>query len=81
VVAQVAFRSQPPAFSRHSFTSTQPSSPVPVYPLGQGPQVQEPGVFVQSVSGSQPPFPVRHSSLSVHVSPSPVQPRRHVHLR
>ncbi len=53
--------------------STQEVAPVPVYPVGQAPQVREPGVLVQVVSASQPPLAVRHSLMSTQeVAPVPV---------
>jgi hypothetical protein len=37
------------------------------------PQLREPPVFVQLVSGSQPPLSLRHSSMSAQpLSPSPL---------
>ena len=45
-------------------TGTQPVAPVPVYPGGHAPHVNEPGELLQVVSESQPPFAVLHSFTS-----------------
>jgi hypothetical protein len=53
--------------------STHPALPLPVYPDGHAPHVRDPGVFVQTVSVSQPPLLVEHSLMSTHpVLPVPV---------
>lgn len=44
-------------------------------------QVREPGVLVQAAFASQPPLFVRHSLMSVQVTPSPVKPWLQVHVR
>jgi hypothetical protein len=55
--------------------SVQAVAPVPEYPFGQGLQTRPPGVFMQVVSVSQPPFAVAHSSMSTQiVLPVPVYP-------
>ena len=44
---------------------------MPVYPAGHGPQVREPGVLVQTLSGSHAPLPVRHSLTSMQPDAPP----------
>ena len=55
--------------AKHSSTSTHDVSPVPVYPLGQSPQVRPPSVLVQVTRASHPPLLVRHSFTSTHEPP------------
>lgn len=40
-------------------------------PVGQGPQVLEPGVFVHVATREQPPLFCKHSFMSLHLTPSP----------
>ena len=68
---QVTSLSHPPLRTSHALDLTQLVSPVPLYPAGHALHVRPPGVFVQSVSRSQSPLRFSHSSMSVHVTPSP----------
>jgi hypothetical protein len=43
-------------------------------------QVRPPGVLVQVALGLQPPFPVKHSLVSLQVSPSPENPDLHAQV-
>ncbi len=45
----------------------QPVEPVPVYPEGHDPQVNEPALFVHVVNVSQAPFDTLHSLMSEQV--------------
>jgi hypothetical protein len=52
---------------------TQLVAPVPLYPAGHAPQLRLPGMLVQVVSASHPPWLVAHSSMSTHpAAPVPV---------
>ena len=60
-------------FGAQSLMFTQLVAPEPLYPAGHAPQLRLPGVLVQVVSASHPPWLVAHSSMSTHpVAPVPV---------
>jgi hypothetical protein len=80
VFAQSAFGSQvlpPPA--AHSSMSVQDFPSWPVNPFLHA-QLKPGDRFVQSALTSQSFAPVEHSSMSLHVVPSPSNPGRHVHV-
>ena len=67
---------QPPLSVAHSLMSMQPVSPVPVYPVGHGPQLAPSAPAVHVVSASQPPLFVAHGLTFASANPTNCVPPR-----